>query len=67
MQSVRPDNAIDPWLEREAVLLLGPCRCRPFRPALARIWDGPETLPTADEITEPGHWIARVLDVKIPA
>jgi len=31
------------------------------RPALARIWDGPETLPTADEIAEPGRWVARVL------
>ena len=31
------------------------------RPALARIWDGPETLPTAEEIAEPGRWIMRVL------
>lgn len=31
------------------------------RPALARIWDGPETLPTAEEIAEPDLWIARVL------
>jgi coenzyme F420 biosynthesis associated uncharacterized protein len=31
------------------------------RAALARIWDGPETLPTSDEIAEPGRWVARVL------
>ena len=31
------------------------------RPALARIWDGPHTLPTAEEIAEPDRWIARVL------
>jgi uncharacterized protein (DUF2342 family) len=31
------------------------------RPALARIWDGPETLPSAEEIAEPERWIARVL------
>ena len=31
------------------------------RPALARIWDGPATLPTPDEIAEPNRWIARVL------
>ena len=31
------------------------------RPALARIWDGPETLPTSDEIAEPSRWVARVL------
>jgi len=29
--------------------------------ALARLWDGPETLPTADEIATPGRWIARVI------
>jgi coenzyme F420 biosynthesis associated uncharacterized protein len=32
------------------------------RTALARIWDGPETLPTAEEIGEPTRWIDRVLD-----
>jgi coenzyme F420 biosynthesis associated uncharacterized protein len=32
------------------------------RPALARIWDGPATLPTAIEIGEPNVWIRRVLD-----
>jgi coenzyme F420 biosynthesis associated uncharacterized protein len=32
------------------------------RAALARIWDGPETLPTAEEIAEPKRWIGRVLD-----
>jgi coenzyme F420 biosynthesis associated uncharacterized protein len=32
------------------------------RPALARLWDGPQTLPTAEEIAEPGRWVARVLD-----
>jgi putative hydrolase len=31
------------------------------RPALARIWDGPETLPTSEEIAEPSLWIKRVL------
>ncbi len=31
------------------------------RPALARIWDGPQTLPTSDEIAEPKLWISRVL------
>jgi coenzyme F420 biosynthesis associated uncharacterized protein len=31
------------------------------RTALARIWDGPETLPTAEEIAEPKRWISRVL------
>jgi coenzyme F420 biosynthesis associated uncharacterized protein len=34
------------------------------RSALARMWEGPETLPTAEEITEPARWIARVLDGK---
>jgi coenzyme F420 biosynthesis associated uncharacterized protein len=31
------------------------------RPALARLWDGPETLPMPEEIAEPDRWIARVL------
>ena len=31
-------------------------------PALARLWDGPETLPQPDEIEAPLRWIARVLD-----
>ncbi len=31
------------------------------RPALARIWDGPAALPSAEEIAEPERWIARVL------
>jgi coenzyme F420 biosynthesis associated uncharacterized protein len=31
------------------------------RPALARIWDGPATLPTPEEIADPNRWIARVL------
>jgi putative hydrolase len=31
------------------------------RTALARLWDGPETLPTAEEIAEPKLWISRVL------
>jgi putative hydrolase len=30
--------------------------------ALARLWEGPETLPRADEIEAPERWIARVLD-----
>jgi coenzyme F420 biosynthesis associated uncharacterized protein len=32
------------------------------RAALARIWEGPETLPTAEEIAEPSRWTRRVLD-----
>jgi coenzyme F420 biosynthesis associated uncharacterized protein len=31
------------------------------RTALARIWDGPESLPTSEEIAAPELWIARVL------
>ena len=31
------------------------------RPALSRLWDGPATLPTPEEIAEPDRWIARVL------
>jgi uncharacterized protein (DUF2342 family) len=30
--------------------------------ALARLWDGPETLPRDGEIDAPERWIARVLD-----
>ncbi len=37
------------------------------RAALARIWEGPETLPTAIEIGEPNAWIRRVLDGSGPA
>ncbi len=32
------------------------------KPALAHLWDGPETLPRAGEIEAPERWIARVLD-----
>lgn len=32
------------------------------RGALARIWAGPSSLPTPDELTAPERWIARVLD-----
>jgi putative hydrolase len=32
------------------------------RSALARIWDGPESLPTATEIGAPEAWATRVLD-----
>ena len=32
------------------------------RRALARLWDGPETLPRDGEIEAPERWIARVLD-----
>jgi coenzyme F420 biosynthesis associated uncharacterized protein len=32
------------------------------RTALARIWDGPDSLPTAAEIGAPGAWATRVLD-----
>ena len=31
-------------------------------PALAHLWDGPETLPRDGEIDDPDLWIARVLD-----
>ena len=31
------------------------------RPALARIWDGPESLPSSEEIADPALWITRVL------
>ena len=31
------------------------------RPALARIWDGPESLPSAEEIAAPELWMTRVL------
>ena len=31
------------------------------RPALSRLWDGPATLPTPEEIAEPDRWISRVL------
>jgi coenzyme F420 biosynthesis associated uncharacterized protein len=37
------------------------------RAALARIWDGPETLPSAEEIAKPEAWVARVLDGRGPA
>ena len=30
--------------------------------ALARLWDGPQSVPTAAELTDPARWIARVLD-----
>jgi putative hydrolase len=30
--------------------------------ALARLWDGPETLPLDGEIEVPERWMARVLD-----
>ena len=29
--------------------------------SLSRLWDGPATLPTPDEIAEPDRWIKRVL------
>lgn len=31
------------------------------RGALARIWDGPESLPSSEEIAEPKRWIERVV------
>ncbi|HET7169113.1 MAG TPA: zinc-dependent metalloprotease [Candidatus Limnocylindrales bacterium] len=37
------------------------------KPALRRLWDGPETLPRDGEIEEPQRWIARVLDGPVPA
>ncbi len=30
--------------------------------ALARLWEGPDTLPRDGEIEQPGRWIARILD-----
>ena len=30
--------------------------------ALARLWEGPETLPRDGEIEAPERWVARVLD-----
>jgi putative hydrolase len=33
------------------------------RPALAHLWDGPESLPSTEEIAEPDRWISRVLGV----
>ncbi|MGZ8437244.1 MAG: zinc-dependent metalloprotease, partial [Candidatus Limnocylindrales bacterium] len=30
--------------------------------ALARLWDGPETMPRPTEIEAPERWVARVLD-----
>jgi len=37
------------------------------RQALARIWEGPESLPSAIEIGEPNAWIRRVLDGAVAA
>ena len=37
------------------------------RPALTRMWEGPQTLPSAEEIEQPDRWIARVLDGKAAA
>jgi uncharacterized protein (DUF2342 family) len=28
--------------------------------ALNRVWDGPDQLPSADELRDPGAWLARV-------
>lgn len=36
------------------------------KPALRRLWDGPETLPRDGEIEQPERWIARVLDGPAP-
>jgi uncharacterized protein (DUF2342 family) len=33
------------------------------RSALAHLWDGPETLPSTEEIAAPELWISRVLGV----
>jgi coenzyme F420 biosynthesis associated uncharacterized protein len=35
--------------------------------ALARLWEGPETLPRDGEIEAPADWIARVLDAPVSA
>ncbi len=32
------------------------------RQALNRLWSGPETVPTAAELSDPRRWVARVLD-----
>lgn len=37
------------------------------RVALRRLWDGPETLPMADELDAPERWVARVLSAGAPA
>jgi coenzyme F420 biosynthesis associated uncharacterized protein len=31
------------------------------RPAIARLWDGPETLPTEQELDDPAAWLARIM------
>jgi uncharacterized protein (DUF2342 family) len=31
------------------------------RPALNRLWEGPESLPRDDEIEVPDRWVTRVL------
>jgi len=35
--------------------------------ALARLWEGPESLPRDGEIDDPGAWMARVLDAAAAA
>ena len=35
--------------------------------ALARLWEGPESLPRDGEIDDPGAWMARVLDAAVAA
>ncbi len=37
------------------------------RAALARIWDGPESLPSPEEIADPDLWIQRVLPRVAPS
>jgi coenzyme F420 biosynthesis associated uncharacterized protein len=37
------------------------------RSALARMWEGPESLPSPEEITDPARWISRVLDGRAAA
>jgi coenzyme F420 biosynthesis associated uncharacterized protein len=34
---------------------------------LARVWAGPQALPTADELTDPRRWLARTTPGELPA
>jgi uncharacterized protein (DUF2342 family) len=34
--------------------------------AIARLWDGPEVLPTDREMDEPTQWVRRVLPGTLP-
>jgi uncharacterized protein (DUF2342 family) len=34
---------------------------------MARVWEGPECLPTLDEIREPAAWVARMKPAELVA